>query len=204
MGLPEQSLLGSSVCHDPLLRHALIPNDSLTLAMASAIEMARSSSRMLGRGTLGLDIAEFAALLDQFFPGARPSYLKGFQPLTIPDSKNSGLWDEFAELRDLLLSHRKDDESVTRWFAHAVAVCCLGDDHLWQDMGLHDRNALSSLLAFYFPQLFAANTKGMRWKKFLYKCLCESNRAFVCRSPSCQECSEYLNCFGPEEDGKWN
>lgn len=203
MGLPEKRLVGGAVCHDPLLRHALMPDDSLTIAMASAIAMARSSSRMLGRGTLGLDLREFATLLDQFFPGAHPAFVQGLQPMTVQAMTASGLWDEFTDLRDLLLLHRKDDEPVTRWFAHAVAVCCLGDDHLWQDMGLQDRSALSSLLAHFFPVLYAANAQGMRWKKFLYKCLCERNQAFVCRSPSCQECSEYSNCFGPEEDGTW-
>lgn len=204
MGLPEKRPLDARICHDPLLRHALIPDDGLTLAMASAIEMARSSSRMPGGGTLGLELTEFAALLDQFFPGARPAYLAGLQPRTVPASRAIGHWEEFTDLRDLLLGHCKDDERVTRWFAHAVAACCLGDDHLWQDMGLRDRGALSCLLAFYFPSLYVANTQGMRWKKFLYKCLCERNRAFVCRSPSCQECSEYSNCFGPEEDDIWN
>ena len=33
-----------------------------------------------------------------------------------------------------------------------------------------------------FPQLARRNTQDMRWKKFLYKQLCEQDGGYVCRS----------------------
>lgn len=192
--------------YDPLMMHARDPEDPVTLAFASAIELARSSSRLPGRGGFGLDLADFSAMLDHYFPGARNAYLTPALRTRLVAADPSGQgnrFDEFEDLLGLLLAHRGDDRPETRWLAHAVTACCMGEDHLWQDMGLPNRQALSDLLAQRFPSLFARNTAGMRWKKFFYKQLCERNGAFVCRSPSCAECAEYASCFGPEEDGEW-
>ncbi len=189
--------------YDPLMVHARDPQDPVTLAFASAIELARSSSRLPGRGGFGLDLGEFSALLDEYFPGARGVYLTPASRASLATGIRGGAFDEFEDLLSLLLEHRSDDSRQSLWLAHAIAACCMGDDHLWQDLGLPNRQALSDLLSHHFPALFAANTRGMRWKKFFYKQLCERHGAFVCRSPSCAECSEYANCFGPEEDGAW-
>lgn len=191
------------VTYDPLMVHARDPQDPATLTFASAIELARSSSRLPGRGGFGLDLAEFSALLDQYFPGARGAYLTPAFRATLASGSNRNGFDEFDDLLGLLKEHRGDESRVTFWLAHAITACCMGDDHLWQDMGLPNRQTLSDLLARHFPILFAGNTGGMRWKKYFYKQLCERNGAFVCRSPSCADCSEYTNCFGPEEDGAW-
>jgi nitrogen fixation protein NifQ len=189
--------------YDPLMVHARDPQDPVTLTFASAIELARSSSRLPGRGGFGLDLAEFSALLDAYFPGARGAYLTpAFRARLAAGTRSNG-FDEFEDLLSLLMAYRSDDSRESRWLAHAITACCMGEDHLWQDMGLPNRQALSDLLARHFPALFARNTGGMRWKKFFYKQLCERNGAFVCRSPSCAECIEYANCFGPEEDGTW-
>jgi nitrogen fixation protein NifQ len=195
-------LAGNDVfSYDPLLAYAENPREPLTLAFASAIELARSSSRLAGREGFGLDHAEFCALLDSYFPGARGVYIKP-APFVM-DAARRAPADEFDSLLGLLLEYCRSDAAESRWLAHAIAACCMGDDHLWQDMGLADRKALSELLAQHFPTLSARNTGGMRWKKFFYKQLCEREGAFVCRSPSCAECDEYANCFGPEEDDAW-
>ncbi|QXP85063.1 nitrogen fixation protein NifQ [Methylococcus sp. Mc7] len=187
--------------YDPLLAYAQDPREPLILAFASAIELARSSSRLAGREGFGLDHAEFCMLLDRYFPGARGVYIKPAPAVT--DAARRAPADEFDSLLGLLLEHCRGDAVESRWLAHAIAACCMGDDHLWQDMGLADRKALSDLLAQHFPTLFARNTGGMRWKKFFYKQLCEREGAYVCRSPTCAECDEYANCFGPEEDDAW-
>jgi nitrogen fixation protein NifQ len=191
------------VTYDPLMVHARDPEDPLTLSFASAIELARSSSRLPGRSGFGLDLAEFSALLDQYFPGARGVYLTPVFSASLVAARSRTVFDEFTDLLSLLMSHRSDDTRESRWLAHAITACCMGEDHLWQDMGLPNRQALSDLLSHHFTALFARNTGGMRWKKFFYKQLCDRNGAFVCRSPSCAECVEYANCFGPEEEGAW-
>ncbi|HWP00306.1 MAG TPA: nitrogen fixation protein NifQ [Methylococcus sp.] len=197
-------MCAAAVHYDPLLAYAREPQDPVTRAFAAAIELARSSAHLVGRVGLGLGVEEFALLLDRYFPGAHRVYLPATMRSALAKARRSrsGV-DEFEDLLALFLEHRGDDGSETRWLAHAIAVACFGEDHLWQDLGLPDRETLSGLLARHFPSLFARNTRGMRWKKFFYKELCDREGGFVCRSPSCAECSEYLNCFGPEEEGPW-
>lgn len=84
--------------------------------------------------------------------------------------------------------------------ASIVATACMGLDHLWQDLGLWSRNELSALLHTNFPILAARNIRDMKWKKFLYKQLCEREGIYVCRAPSCDVCADYALCFGSEVD----
>lgn len=104
--------------------------------------------------------------------------------------------DEVDDVRALLLEFAQGEAAA--WLAGAVAVACLGDNHLWQDLGLTSRAALSQLLGTYFPALVARNRGDMKWKKFLYKELCDRAQV-LCRAPSCAVCSDYAFCFGPEE-----
>ena len=83
--------------------------------------------------------------------------------------------------------------------AEIVTTACMGGDHLWQDLGLHSREYLSRLMTENFPSLAAKNVHDMKWKKFLYKQLCEKEGINTCRSPSCEYCVDYLSCFGPED-----
>lgn len=104
--------------------------------------------------------------------------------------------DEVDDVRALLLEFAQREPAP--WLASAVAVACLGDNHLWQDLGLPSRAVLSQLLGTYFPTLVARNRGDMKWKKFLYKELCDRAQV-LCRAPSCAVCSDYAFCFGPEE-----
>lgn len=81
--------------------------------------------------------------------------------------------------------------------AETIAVACLGSKHLWQDLQLPSRSALSVLMRQWFPTLVALYVGGMKWKKFLYKQLCERQEIFVCKSPSCALCADHALCFGP-------
>lgn len=103
--------------------------------------------------------------------------------------------DEFDDLVGLLLDHRCDERDETRWLAYAIAGACFGADHLWQDMGLPDRNALNKLLRRYFPELHAKNTGNMKWKKFFYKQVCDRMGLNLCKAPTCSACTEYTSCF---------
>lgn len=111
---------------------------------------------------------------------------------------------EFLDLVRLLIEHRAHDGIEIEWLAHAIACGCMGKDHLYQDMGLPNRQALSDLLREHFTALFLKNTGNMKWKKFLYKQLCDRAEIQACSAPSCQACSDYWNCFGPEEPVSWD
>jgi hypothetical protein len=39
----------------------------------------------------------------------------------------------------------------------------------------------------------------MKWKKFLYKQLCEAEGLYLCRAPSCSVCVDHPLCYGSEE-----
>lgn len=107
--------------------------------------------------------------------------------------------DEFDDLLALLLDHAARRDAPTDLLARRVARACLGENHLWQDLGLPHRGALNDLLRHHFPALHAKNTGDMKWKKFFYRQLCERAEVRACRAPSCGECSDYARCFGPED-----
>ncbi len=106
--------------------------------------------------------------------------------------------DEWDEIRTLLLSGCPQPNAETETIATVVAAACLGGDHLWRDLGLHSRQQLRELLFYNFPELAARNVQNMRWKRFFYKQLCEQEGGYVCRSPTCEQCSTYNDCFGDE------
>lgn len=109
--------------------------------------------------------------------------------------------DEVGDLVSLLLDHADPHaggaEEATR-VALWIGVASLGDEHLWQDMGLESRAELSALMARWFPALVARNHQDMKWKKFLYRELCKREDILICKSPSCATCSDQPICFGPE------
>jgi len=107
-------------------------------------------------------------------------------------------YDEHEDLLALLLDHRADAGEARTQAAHAVATASMGENHLWQDMGLPHRQALSELLRENFPSLVAKNTNDMKWKKFFYRQLCERADVPVCKVPACAACNDYEVCFGPE------
>lgn len=107
---------------------------------------------------------------------------------------------EYLDLLQLLLEYAIDDGAHTAAIARWIAVTCMGDDHLWEDLGLPERPALSAMISRHFPALYAINTGNMRWKRFFYKQLCEREEVYACRSPSCGECSEYSHCFDVGDD----
>ncbi|MHB1299960.1 MAG: nitrogen fixation protein NifQ [Burkholderiales bacterium] len=111
----------------------------------------------------------------------------------------AGRADEYDDLLALLLDHASSIEAEE--LAREIATACLGDNHLWQDLGLSDRQRLSEMLDEHFHTLFLKNVANMKWKKFFYKQLCERMEVNACRSPSCAVCRDYDNCFGPEEPG---
>jgi len=119
-------------------------------------------------------------------------------PVRMTDRADNRM-DEFDDLVDLLLDHGYDKSADTHDLAVYIAKASMGDNHLWQDMGLSSRTALSELMNAWFPTLAAKNTGDMKWKKFFYKQLCERADIFICKAPSCGVCTDYDKCFGPED-----
>ena len=129
--------------------------------------------------------------------GARPPSLLAPLILARRDSRA----DEVADLLALLLDHADSaagnaDERAA--IAGTVALACLGDKHLWQDLQFDSRAELSALMRRWFPALVVKNSGDMKWKKFLYKQLCEREELFICKAPSCAVCCDRAACFGPE------
>jgi len=178
-----------------LIAAARDPGGVVTLAFAGVIAQAGRRPAPYRVPIAGLAPGELAELLGRLFPGLSASRRAA---LTGHPALDAGI-DEFQDLVDLLLEHRSRDEPTARWLAYAVATACMGADHLWQDLGLPHRRALSALLEQNFASLFRRNVGDMKWKKFLYKQLCEREESFVCKSPSCASCTDYSACFGPEE-----
>lgn len=111
--------------------------------------------------------------------------------------------DEVEDLMALLVEHADPSagpKAARHHVAWLIACASLGDGHLWQDMGLPSRDALSLLINCWFPALAARNVDNMKWKKFLYRQLCVKEEILICKTPSCSLCSDQGLCFGPEDE----
>jgi len=143
--------------------------------------------------TLGLEAEQFNTLITHFFSGC-----------AIPEQAPSGSKLDFSrmlekqDLVNLLKLYAKPNSPEIDWIIGIIVAGCLGSDHLWQDLGLWSRPQLSAMLHHNFPELAVRNNKDMKWKKFLYKQLCEAEGLYLCRAPSCEVCIDYPKCFGPE------
>jgi nitrogen fixation protein NifQ len=143
---------------------------------------------------LGLEAVQFNTLKKLFFPD-----------YDIREQAPSGSKLDFSrmlekeDLVNLLKQFSKPDNLELDWIIDVIVAGCLGSDHLWQDLGLWSRSQLSAMLQYNFPELAAKNDKDMKWKKFLYKQLCEAEGLYLCRVPSCEVCIDYSKCYGSEE-----
>ncbi|MDO9315395.1 MAG: nitrogen fixation protein NifQ [Burkholderiaceae bacterium] len=149
----------------------------------------------------GLGASATRRLMARWFPDA-DALLALDWPALQHASRSEPRYDEIEDLVDLLTAGA-GAESVDReealWLAHALSQASLGDNHLWQDLHLPSRRELSALMGRWFPALAARNDRDMKWKKFLYKQLCERAELSICRAPSCSVCSDHAHCFGPED-----
>jgi nitrogen fixation protein NifQ len=128
-----------------------------------------------------------------------------FQVDKLPEQAVSGIQLDFnrmlekEDLVKLLTRNSRVNTLEMDWLIAMIVAGCLGNNHLWQDLGLWSRTQLTALLRYNFPELAAKNTKDMKWKKFLYKQLCEEEGLYLCRAPSCNVCIDYQKCYGSEE-----
>ena len=107
--------------------------------------------------------------------------------------------EEVELVRDILLGHVAPANEKGRWLASMIARRALEPNHLWEDLGLRNRGELTRLMARHFSTLAARNDKNMRWKRFIYRLMCENDGFVMCATPVCTNCADYNSCFGPEE-----
>ena len=176
-----------------MARAAVAGNDAAFAGMIA--------TRCTGGGALpawlGLEPAAFHRLLGRHFPGVDVRDLPGIGA-SHPSADMPARQDEQDEITRLLCMHRAVEDPSEVWMARILAAGCMGSDHLWQDLGLIERPELTALMRRNFPGLAARNVKDMKWKRFLYKQLCEAEGIYTCRAPSCELCTDYDACFGPD------
>jgi nitrogen fixation protein NifQ len=182
---------------EQLMAYARRPDDLFTQAFAATVQNAASQGRPSVL-QFGLSETRFGCLVERYFPGARRALFALADICEEHTPCPAFREDEIQDLAALLLEHRANDRDETHWLAYAIAIGCMGGNHLWQDMGLSGRQALSDLLRQNFTTLHDQNTGNMKWKKFFYKQLCNRAEVNLCKAPSCQVCNDYRNCFGPE------
>jgi nitrogen fixation protein NifQ len=123
---------------------------------------------------LGLEPDQFKDLKDAYF-----------QDCALPEQAVSGSQLDFSrmlekeDLVNLLKQYSRPDTLEMDWMIAIIVAGCLGSDHLWQDLGLWSRSQLSAMLQYNFPELAAKNDQDMKWKKFLYKQLCEAEGLYL-------------------------
>jgi len=144
---------------------------------------------------VGLAAADLVSLMTRWFPVAG-----GSGTAWITQDKDTDD-DEVAMVRDLLLAHRSSEGDLGRWLAAMIARRAMEPNHLWEDLGLRERSELTRLLSQHFGPIADRNTQNMRWKRFFYRALCESDGFVMCTTPVCTECRDFDLCFG-EESGE--
>ncbi|EDT00144.1 NifQ family protein [Burkholderia ambifaria IOP40-10] len=146
---------------------------------------------------LGLSPARLSGLLARQFPRLRATDAAALVPTEAIAPLPAAHTQFVATLHALLMRDvhpavaRDDADCVAAIIAHA----CLRPDHLWRDLGLDERNAVSGMLDRYFPALAARNVAQLRWKKFL----AQEVAASLCRTPGpapgCPGCEDFRFCF---------
>jgi nitrogen fixation protein NifQ len=139
---------------------------------------------------LGLEEWELAELLQRDFPGIAPATLEaGRHRGAAPPAAN-------PEVLAILRSHLPaGDDPAPGWLVQMIAARAAHPGHLWVAMGLFERPELTAAIRRLLPSLAAANSQGMRWKRFLFRQVCDLQGATLCKAPDCGVCSDYALCF---------
>lgn len=142
---------------------------------------------------LGLSRGDLARLLERYLPDRLP-LLDALPAEAGPGAEQI----EEPDYRAYLLECRAGEAEEEVWLAAIVARRSQSANHLWQDMGFADRGELNLLLRRHFPELVRRNAGDMKWKKFIYRELCQREGVLVCKSPNCAVCSDFSTCFSGE------
>lgn len=160
-------------------------------ALACIVSVAASESGALAERT-GLSEADLSALFSSFLVCGGIDADSDVVATEMADA------EEVELIRDILLAHVVPGSEKGRWFAAMIARRALEPNHLWEDLGLRNRGELTRLMARHFGSLAARNDKNMRWKRFIYRLMCENDGFVMCATPVCTNCADYNSCFGAE------
>jgi nitrogen fixation protein NifQ len=158
--------------------------------LASILAIASSENRSLA-SQIGLTETELSDLFFHYF-AARSIESSGEGAAPLVDA------DEIEMVRELLLANRSSEGDCGRWLAGMIARRAMEPNHLWEDLGLRERSELTRLIARHFAPLARRNNKNMRWKRFLYRMMCEDDGLVMCSTPVCSNCADYELCYGAE------
>lgn len=189
---------------DPLYRRLMSSKPPAGIAsedrqMFACLLAAASQEAQPLSGALGLSKENIDALLIKFFPAAGPDDL---QPKTQDDP--TPVQEPNQDLLKILLAHVPRDTSGSMhqpaaWLARVIAARAALPGHLWMAMGFFERQELTAAIGRHLPSLAVANQQGMRWKRFLFKQVCDATGGTLCKTPNCGVCSDYALCFAPDD-----
>jgi nitrogen fixation protein NifQ len=156
-----------------------------------AIAEAQASGASLSEGT-GVRSTGLRAMMGAVFPHAL-ALVEGFGGCDEPF-----LPEDERSVRELLMRSSTYRSPFEFHLAALIARRAMRPNHLWQDLGLRNRDELGALMRRHFEPLAQRNVNDMKWKKFLYRMICRDQGFRLCTAPSCAECPDFTVCFGDE------
>ena len=147
---------------------------------------------------LGLPETDLQAILQTFFPDCERGTVEKFESVETSASPEPN--DEVTGILFSYLPERCESRArqMATWFVYIISARVAHTGHLWVAMGLHERPQLSAAIRRHLPAMADANHMNMRWKKFLYKQVCDRNGGTMCKAPNCGVCSDYAICFADD------
>ncbi|VWD19264.1 nitrogen fixation protein NifQ [Burkholderia contaminans] len=148
-------------------------------------------------GLLGLSHRQLAGLLTRQFPHLPVADVAALAPTAAMAVLPSTHAAFVATLHTRLMNDANPaaDRDDAGCLASIIAHACLRPDHLWRDLGLDGRGAVSAMLDRYFPALAARNVAHLRWKKFLAQEVAASLDVPPDPAPGCPGCEDFGFCF---------
>ncbi|OXI79695.1 hydrogenase [Burkholderia sp. AU31652] len=169
--------------------------DTPDARLFGALVAARARRNELG--LLGLSRRQLAGLLTRQFPHLPAAEVAALAPTAatavLPSTHAAFVTTLHTRLmNDANPATDRDDAGC---LASIIAHACLRPDHLWRDLGLDGRDAVSAMLDRYFPALAARNVAHLRWKKFLAQEVAASLDVPPGPAPGCPGCEDFGFCF---------